>query len=191
MRKWISASGAIVISTLGFAALAASASRPVAAARPAAAADATPAPAAAVRDAAAASIARGRYLVQITGCNDCHTAGYAERSGEVEESAWLTGVPVGFRGPWGVSYPANLRRSLQPLTEEQWLPFARAQRLPPMPWLALRDMSDADLRDLYRYIRSLGPAGEATPAAAAPGAPVATPVIDFVPQMPVGTVAAR
>jgi uncharacterized membrane protein len=26
---------------------------------------------------------RGRYLVQITGCNDCHTAGYAAAEGAV------------------------------------------------------------------------------------------------------------
>ena len=125
--------------------------------------------------------------MQIAGCNDCHTAGYAERGGQVDEADWLTGVPVGFRGPWGVSYAANLRRTVQNLTEAQWMLFARAPRLPPMPWFALRDMSDADLRALYRYLRSLPERGEAMPAAVAPGAPVATPVIDFVPQPPATT----
>jgi hypothetical protein len=50
------------------------------------------------------------------------------------------------------------------MTEAQWLVFARAERLPPMPWFNLRDMSDQDLTDIYRYIRSLGPAGTAAPA---------------------------
>ena len=109
--------------------------------------------------------------------------------GDVDEAAWLTGVPVGFRGPWGVSYPANLRRTVRNLTEPQWMLFARTPRLPPMPWFALRDMSDADLRDMYRYIRSLPERGESVPAAVAPGAPVTTPVIDFVPQWPAATAA--
>jgi mono/diheme cytochrome c family protein len=46
-----------------------------------------------------ASIERGRYLVSISGCNDCHTGGYAETGGKTPEADWLTGVPVGFSGP--------------------------------------------------------------------------------------------
>ena len=38
------------------------------------------------------AIKRGRYLVQIGGCNDCHTAGYAETAGNVPTDAWLTGT---------------------------------------------------------------------------------------------------
>jgi mono/diheme cytochrome c family protein len=131
-----------------------------------------------------ARIERGRYLVKISGCNDCHTNGYAESGGAVPESQWLTGLPVGFEGPWGVSYPANLRLTMQRLTEQQWLATARAQRLPPMPWFALRDMSDDDLRALYMYVRSLGPAGEPMPAAVPPGRMASTPVIVFVPTRP-------
>jgi mono/diheme cytochrome c family protein len=129
-------------------------------------------------------LARGRYLVAITGCNDCHTAGYAESGGAVPESEWLTGVPVGFRGPWGTSYPANLRLTAQTLSEDQWIARARSPLLPPMPWFALRDMNDDDARALYRYIRSLGPAGEPAPVYVAPDGLVTTPVIDFVPHMP-------
>ena len=44
-------------------------------------------------------IQRGRYLVTIGGCNDCHTPGYAEAAGKVDEKLWLTGDPMGFRGP--------------------------------------------------------------------------------------------
>ena len=28
-------------------------------------------------------LARGEYLVRITGCNDCHTAGYTEKAGDL------------------------------------------------------------------------------------------------------------
>ncbi|MDY0012979.1 MAG: cytochrome C [Rhodocyclaceae bacterium] len=129
-------------------------------------------------------VARGRYLTQVAGCNDCHTPGYAEQGGQVPESRWLTGSDVGFSGPWGVSYPANLRLVAQKLSLEEWRVQARAPRLPPMPWFALRDMSDGDVDALYRYLRGLGPAGVAAPAPVPPGQPVATAHIVFVPQAP-------
>jgi mono/diheme cytochrome c family protein len=129
-----------------------------------------------------ASIGRGRYLVSITGCNDCHTPGYTQAGGQAPISQWLTGQSVGFQGPWGTSYPANLRLTVQSLTEEQWLVFARAERRPPMPWFALKDMSDGDLKDVYRFIRSLGEAGQPAPTAVAPGGKVATPFIMMMPQ---------
>jgi mono/diheme cytochrome c family protein len=36
-----------------------------------------------VTAASAADIERGRYLVRISGCNDCHTPGYLQHNGEV------------------------------------------------------------------------------------------------------------
>lgn len=135
-------------------------------------------------DLRAATLARGEYLVRLGGCNDCHTAGYAEAGGNVPKTQWLQGQPVGFQGPWGVSYPANLRLRINALSEEQWVAAARAPRLPPMPWFALRDMTDADLKAIYAFVRSLGAAGEEMPAAVAPGGLVKTPVIVFVPVAP-------
>jgi mono/diheme cytochrome c family protein len=62
--------------------------------------------------AADSQIDAGRYLVKIGGCNDCHTPGFAMTNGaSPAEPEWLTGDGVGFSGPWGVSYPANLRLS--------------------------------------------------------------------------------
>ena len=125
---------------------------------------------------------RGRYLVTIGGCNDCHTPGYAESAGNVPETERLTGSHVGFQGPWGTTYPANLRLLMQQLTEAQWLARARTAMRPPMPWFNLRDMEDDDLRAMYRYVRNLGARGETQPAYAAPGEPVNTPYFVFVPQ---------
>src|SRR5262245_60419734 len=93
-----------------------------------------------------ADIARGKYLVRISGCNDCHTPGYIQSDGKVEEKVWLTGSPLGWRGPWGTTYASNLRLVLQPLNEEQWLKYARTPRRPPMPWFNLAAMTDKDLR---------------------------------------------
>jgi mono/diheme cytochrome c family protein len=110
------------------------------------------------------AVERGRYLVQASGCNDCHTAGYPEAAGQIDERLWLTGSPLGWRGPWGTTYASNLRQVVQPLNEQQWLTHARAPRRPPMPWFNLRTMSDADLTAIYHYLRHLGAAGSAMPA---------------------------
>ncbi|MEO5844748.1 MAG: cytochrome C [Caldimonas sp.] len=127
-----------------------------------------------------ASVERGRYLARIAGCNDCHTAGYPESGGKVPEAQWLLGDKIGFSGPWGTTYPPNLRMSLTRMTEAEWLAFARTSQLrPPMPWFALRDMTDDDLRSIYRLVRQLGPVGEAAPAYLPPGTKAAGPVIQF------------
>ncbi|KAA3649731.1 MAG: cytochrome C [Proteobacteria bacterium] len=129
-------------------------------------------------------VARGRYLVEVADCNGCHTAGFAESGGAVPEAQRLTGMTVGFSGPWGVSYPANLRLSVAGMSEGEWRVRARAGGLPPMPWPALKAMTDPDLNAIYAYLRALGPAGVAAPQAVAPGAPIPTAHFVFVPQPP-------
>ena len=138
-----------------------------------------------------ASVARGRYLVTVSGCNDCHTPGGMEKGPAVPEVQWLTGLPVGFQGPWGTTYPSNLRLVLGAMTEAQWLQHARQERLPPMPWFNLRAMTDADLKAIYAFVRSLGPAGVAAPAYVAPGGKVTTPYFVFVPRTDAEPVASR
>lgn len=131
-------------------------------------------------------VEHGKYLAKISGCHDCHTAGYAQTAGNIPESQLLTGSVVGFAGPWGVSYPTNLRNLMASLSEDQWLDkvsnMAKQPPRPPMPWFNLRDMSKNDLRALYQYMNSLGAAGEDAPLAAPPGVAVKTPYIDFMPK---------
>lgn len=129
-------------------------------------------------------VERGRYIVSTSGCNDCHTPGYPESGGRVDQSQWLIGSGVGFQGPWGTTYPANLRLAMAGLTESEWQHRARRATRPPMPWFALRDMSDRDLKAIYRFVRSLGPAGGPAPDYVPPGGQVNTPYIVFVPQNP-------
>ncbi|NVK40520.1 MAG: cytochrome C [Oceanospirillaceae bacterium] len=138
-----------------------------------------------VVQAAPDDIDRGRYLVSIGGCNDCHTPGYAQVGDRIPERDRLTGDTIGFAGPWGVSYPQNLRLGATAADEETWLARVRAGGLPPMPWSALQAMTGQDLRAVYRYLRSLGAAGSAAPAALAPGQAIATPYISFEPLPPV------
>lgn len=127
-------------------------------------------------------VERGGYLIAISGCNDCHTPGYPESGGKVPRTNWLTGNTVGFSGPWGTTYPANLRLKVQAMTEQQWLEKARTPMRPPMPWFSLRDMTDADLLAIYAFIRDMGPGGEAAPVFAPPGQQVSTPYYEFMPK---------
>ncbi len=127
-------------------------------------------------------IERGKYIVATSGCNDCHTQGYPQSDGNVPEAEWLTGSPIGFQGPWGTSYPANLRLLMQNLTEKQWLVKARKPMLPPMPWFNLRDMNDADLLAIYAFVRAMGPAGKMAPKTGKPGELVNTPYYEFMPK---------
>lgn len=125
-------------------------------------------------------VERGRYLVQISGCNDCHTAGYLIEPDKVPESDWLTGDNLGWYGPWGTTYPSNLRLAMNRLSESQWLAMARnANFRPPMPNQTLHRMTDADLRAIYQLVKHLGPAGEPAPMALPPGDMPEGPVVMF------------
>jgi len=137
------------------------------------------------RDAKAKSIERGRYIVATSGCNDCHTAGYIPSEGKVPEKEWLKGSDVGFRGPWGTTYPANLRQYFAHVSEKAFIADARSGRMrPPMPWFNLAAMTDADLRAIHRYVRSLGEPGVPAPAYVPPAEEPRTPFFVFVPQAP-------
>ncbi|MBB1060287.1 cytochrome C [Marilutibacter spongiae] len=113
---------------------------------------------------------RGEYLVRMSGCNDCHTAGYAERQGEVDKAEWLTGSPLGYAGPWGTTYASNLRMRVDGMDEAGWLAYtANLRTRPIMPDFLLRAMAEDDRRAIYRFVKSLGPAGAPAPAYLPPG----------------------
>jgi len=115
-------------------------------------------------------VERGRYLARVSGCNDCHTPGYFMNEGKTPVSQWLTGGDLGWRGPWGTTYGSNLRLFVKGMSESQWIEAARTlKRRPPMPWFNLNAMDEADLRALYRFIRSLGDPGQPAPAYVPPG----------------------
>ena len=134
--------------------------------------------------AAREDLQRGRYLVQVGGCNDCHTPGYGQAAGKIPEARWLTGNAVGFKGPWGVTFPVNLRLLANGMTERQWLDRVVQPALPPMPYFNLQAMSDSDRRAIYQYLRSLGPLGTPAPNDIAPGESLrGVSFIDVTPQL--------
>lgn len=169
VHRIVARSCAVMVATgFGMAAVGTAAAQPAAAS------------AAVTQPKASKEVERGRYIISIAGCNDCHTHGYPEAGGKIPESKWLTGDALGFRGPWGTTYPPNLRDRVLKMTEEQWVKFARTAELrPPMPWWALRAMTDADLRAVHRFIVSLGPAGMPAPAYVPPGHEPKPPFIQF------------
>ena len=64
-------------------------------------------------------IERGRYVVELMGCNDCHTPGYMVTRSNVPEEEWLIGSTLGFLSPMGTTYPTNLRLLLNNMSEEE------------------------------------------------------------------------
>jgi hypothetical protein len=132
-----------------------------------------------------ASVERGHYLAHIAGCNDCHTAGYRQSNGETPVTEWLKGTALGSQGPWGTTYPTNLRLYMAAMTEDQWVENAKTfSARPIMPWFTIRAMTEIDQRSLYRFIRSLGAPGNPAPDYLPPGVTPKTPFVIEVPQAP-------
>ena len=128
------------------------------------------------------SILAGRYLVIISGCNDCHTKGWIATEAKIPEQEWLAGDVTGWSGPWGTTYAPNLRLFMENLSEDSWVIVAhKLKARPPMPWWALHTMKDTDLRNIYRFIKSLGPAGQPAPSYQPPGQQPKPPYFLFVP----------
>ena len=64
----------------------------------------------------------------------------------------------------------TIRRDFEALSEDQWVAIAKGMKTrPPMPWFSVNVMSEGDLRAMYKFVRSLGPAGEPAPQALPPG----------------------
>ena len=132
------------------------------------------------------SIERGRQVSIIGGCNDCHTSGYNESQGKIDPAKALTGTAIGWMGPWGTTYPANIRLKVKDMTEDAFVQYAKTfTARPPMPYYNVQAMDESDLRSLYLYIKSLGAPGEAMPDYVPPGQEPKTPYyVAAPPAMP-------
>jgi len=85
-------------------------------------------------------------------------------------------------GPWGISYAANLTpddTGLGVWSEDVFVQSMRSgkhmgigrQVLPPMPWPAYAQMTDEDLRAMYRYLMSIPPIENIVPTPTPPAPP--------------------
>jgi len=132
------------------------------------------------------SVERGRYLVGITGCHDCHSPKIegmtpdlsralsgrpsttplpSKADGEVHASLDLTA----WTGPWGQSVASNLTPDPatgigKRYTEATFIQAMRTGRKPsgqqiqpPMPSEVYQNMNDADLRSIWAYLQTIKP----------------------------------
>ncbi|MBI3568805.1 MAG: cytochrome C [Gemmatimonadetes bacterium] len=123
---------------------------------------------------AASPEAAGEYLMIVGSCHDCHTAGWTESKGKIAKDDQLTGNPVGFKGPWGTVYGKNLRTIAARQSEDHWVHVLQTadggEGDLPMPWHNTAMMTEEDLRNLYKYTKSLGAkVGARIPRNAKPG----------------------
>lgn len=131
--------------------------------------------------ATASAIQHGKFLLEYGGCSDCHTPGWAEAGGHAPKELLFTGSGMNFQGPWGTTYPINLRLLVQELNVQQWIHQLRTTKPnPPMPWYSFQYLSNRDLADMYAYIHALGPAGKPAHAWVPPGQPAPTPYFKLV-----------
>ena len=109
-------------------------------------------------------VQRSYVVLATNGAGDC------DENGETPVNQWLLGDSFGWRGPWGTTYPSNLRLFMDAMSEDEWVKEAKTmKRLPPMPWFNLNAMKDDDLRAIYQFTRSLGDVGQQAPAYVPPG----------------------
>lgn len=160
-------------------------------------------------------IERGKWLVNLGGCNDCHTPKKMGPKGpELDEAKLLSGQPAhdpipdvpkealapgkwmavtnmhlsAWAGPWGISFARNLtpdvETGLGSWTEAMFIKTLRLGKhmgegrpiLPPMPWENFAKLSDADLKAIFAYLKSLPPIANAVPDPISPtGETVPTP----------------
>src|SRR4029450_6620938 len=112
-----------------------------------------------------AAIARGKYLVAIAGCNDCHTPVYF--LGKPDETRFLGGSEVGFEIPGlGVFHGPNLTpdkdTGIGTWSEADIVKLLRTgerpdgrELAPIMPWKAFAQLTDYDVRAIAAYLKSL------------------------------------
>jgi cytochrome c553 len=151
---------------------------------------------------AASAVERGRYLVGITGCHDCHspkikgmtpdlTRGLSGRpsttmlpsraEGEVHASLDLTA----WTGPWGQTVASNLTPDPDTgigkrYTEASFITAMRTGRKPngtqiqpPMPSEVYQNMTDDDLKAIWAYLQTVKPIRNAVFAGLPPPPPPA------------------
>lgn len=138
-----------------------------------------------------AQIERGRYLVQIAGCSDCHTPGHF--LGAPDPERFLGGSEVGFEVPGlGVVYGPNLTpdkaTGLGSWSEDQIVAAIRTGAtpdgrglVPVMPWPNLSALSDEDAYAIAAFLTSLKPVSNDVPGPAPPGEPAPAFVMRIVP----------
>ncbi len=123
--------------------------------------------AATAADDAAAKVERGKYLVTIMACSDCHTPGVF--LGKPDFSRTLGGSDVGFAIPglgyfWGPNLTPDDETGLGKWSEADIVNTLRTgtrpdgrMLAPSMPWMSYGVLTDEDAYAIAAYLKSLPP----------------------------------
>ena len=124
-------------------------------------------------------VERGKYLVTIGSCTDCHTPGHF--LGKPDLKRQLGGSEVGFEIPGvGVFYGPNLtpdaETGLGRWSEQDIVTAIRTGQRPDgrtlapiMPWANLAALTDSDAAAIAAYLKSLPPVKNKVPGPFGPG----------------------
>ena len=136
-------------------------------------------------------VIRGRYLVTIMSCNDCHTPGYFY--GAPDTMRRLAGSDIGWVGPWGVVHARNLTpdtaTGIGKWTKEEIVKALRSgntpdgsQLAPIMPWMNYSSILDeGDAMAIAAYLKSLPPVTHKNLDRIPPGAKPTGATVAFPP----------
>jgi mono/diheme cytochrome c family protein len=142
-------------------------------------------------DAASDKIARGKYLVEFGGCNDCHTPGYF--LGKPDMNRYLGGSDVAFEIPGlGVFVPRNItpdkKTGIGTWSEDQIVTALQTGTRPDgrilapiMPWKAFAKLNKDDAHAIAAYLKTLKPVDHAVPGPFGPGEKVPTLMFRIMP----------
>jgi len=145
------------------------------------------------RDAVAqdSQIKRGKYLVTLGNCNDCHTPGYF--FGKPDLPRFLGGSEVGFEIPGrGVFHGPNLTPDRETgigkwSTEEIVTAVTKGKRpdgrelAPTMPWHAYAKLTSEDSQAIAAFLKSLPPVKNKVPGPFGPNDKPTSFVMKIVP----------
>jgi mono/diheme cytochrome c family protein len=118
-------------------------------------------------------IERGKYLVTLGGCLDCHTPGYF--FGKPDMDRFLGGSEVGFEIPGlGVFHGPNLtpdrETGLGNWSEKDIIRAVRTgvrpdgrELAPIMPWRAFASLTDTDAQAIAAFLKSIPPVSNKVP----------------------------
>ncbi len=138
-----------------------------------------------------AQIKRGKYLVTLGGCNDCHTPGYF--FGKPDMARFLGGSEVGFEIPGlGVFHGPNLtpdpETGLGTWSPEQIATAITAGKRPDgrmlspiMPWHAFASLTQQDVRAIAAFLKSLPPVKNKVPGPFGPNETPTSFIMKIVP----------
>ena len=133
-------------------------------------------------------LAKGQYLVQIMSCGDCHTPGAFYGAPDAERA--LSGSEMGWKGPWGVRYAANLTPDLD-TGIGYWTAAELAKTLrtgirpdgsqigAPMPVQNIMQLSPEDADAIAAFVMSRKPVSHLVPKAVKPGGEAKGPLLEF------------